>query len=123
VTTVADPTLTPELALTYLGELSTDIRASAVIDANGSVAAQAGFDEDGADGVSGLVAELFDNAALAAEAGAGPDQIEVSLPEGVVFAVRDKGWTLAVVAGRFALASLMFFDLRMVIRDLEGAAA
>ena len=40
-----------------------------------------------------------------------------------MFAVRERGWTLAVVAGRFALSSLMFYDLRMVIRDLAEEAA
>jgi hypothetical protein len=113
---VPDPTLTPDLALDYLGELSTDIRAAAVLDGNGSVAAHTGFEDDDADSVQGLVGELFDH-------GGGSDQIEVSLPEGVLFAVRDRGWTIAVVAGRFALTSLMFFDLRMVLRDLAGGTA
>jgi hypothetical protein len=123
VTAVADPTLTPELALAYLGELSTDIRAAAVLDSAGAVAAQTGFDEREPDAVRGLVGDLFDGAARAAGGDHAPDQVEVALPEGVVFAVRERGWTLAVVAGRFALSSLMFFDLRMVIRDLDGAAA
>ena len=117
---VSEPTLTPELALAYLGELSTDIRAAAVLGSDGSVAAQTGFDEGDPDAVRALVGDLFDHAALAAGEGPGTDQLEVSLPEGVVFAVRDGGWTLAVVAGRFALSSLMFFDLRMVLRDLDG---
>jgi len=111
--------LTPDLALAYLGELSTDIRAAAVLDESGAVAAHSGFEEGGADQVRGLVADLYQHAAEAAD-GAAPDQVEVTLPEGSVFALRGHGWTLAVVAGRFALSSLMFFDLRMVIRDLAG---
>jgi hypothetical protein len=121
-TVVAEPTLTPELALAYLGELSTDIRAAAVLDGDGAVAAQSGFDEGDQQAVRDLVDELFDHAATAA-GDAPPPQVEVSLPEGVVFAVREKGWTIAVVAGRFALSSLMFFDLRMVIGDLSGQGA
>ena len=108
-----DSTLTPELALDYLGELSTDIRAAAVLDENGSVAAHTGFEEGDEGDVQGLVGELFEHAG-------GSDQVEVSLPEGIVFALRERGWTIAVVAGRFALTSLMFFDLRMVARDLAG---
>jgi hypothetical protein len=123
VTPVPDPTLTPELALVYLGELSTDIRAAAVFHDGDSVAAQTGFDDDGGDTVKDLVGELFGHAATAAGNGSAPDQVEVSLPDGGVYAVRDRGWTLAVVAGRFALSSLMFYDLRMVIRDLAGDAA
>ena len=120
MTTVSDPTLTPELALDYLGELSTDIRAAAVLDRGGSVAAQSGFDEGSADQVRGLVGDLFDRAAEGAADVSAPTQVEVSLPEGSVYALREHGWTLAVVAGRFALSSLMFFDLRMVARDLAG---
>jgi hypothetical protein len=115
-----DPKLTPELALAYLGELSTDIRGAAVLDEGGAVAAQSGFDDDDADQVKTLVGDLFDKAAEAAAGDPAPYQVEVALPEGSVFALREHGWTLAVVAGRFALSSLMFFDLRMVIRDLAG---
>jgi hypothetical protein len=120
---VADQPLTPELALAYLGELSTDIRAGAVLDRSGSVAAQSGFDEGGSEQVAGLVGELFDHAATARRGEPAPDQLEVSLPDGSVYALRERGWTLAVVAGRFALSSLMFYDLRMVIRDLAGPGA
>jgi hypothetical protein len=120
---VAEPALTPDLALTYLGELSTDIRAAAVLDADGSVAATTGFEDGDADDVKSLVGDLFDHAATAAGDGAAPTQFEISLPEGIVFAVRESGWTLAVIAGRFALSSLMFFDLRMVIRDMAGETA
>ena len=122
MTAVSDAPLTPDLALAYLGELSTDIRAAAVLDESGAVAAHSGFDEDGADQVRELVVDLYRHAAEAAD-GSAPDQVEVALPEGSVFALRDHGWTLAVVAGRFALSSLMFFDLRMVIRDLAGIGA
>jgi hypothetical protein len=122
-TVVAEPTLTPELALAYLGELSTDIRAAAVLDGDGAVAAQSGFDDGDDESVRDLVGQLFDHAARAAGDGAPVPQVEVALPEGVVFGVREKGWTIAVVAGRFALSSLMFFDLRMVVGDLSGKAA
>jgi predicted regulator of Ras-like GTPase activity (Roadblock/LC7/MglB family) len=113
--------MTPELALDYLGELSTDIRGAAVLDATGAVAAQTGFEEDDADEVRKLVVDLFDRAAEVRGNGSGPNQVEVSLPDGAVYAVREKDWAVAVVAGRFALSSLMFYDLRMVIRDLDGA--
>lgn len=117
----SDQPLTPELALAYLEELSTDIRAAAVLDGSGAVAAHTGFDEGDDEQVRELVTALFDRAA---EAGGAPSsQVEVSVPEGAVYAVREQGWTLAVVAGRFGLSSLMFYDLRMVIRDLSGQGA
>ena len=114
------PALTPELALAYLGELSTDIRAAAVLDDSGALAAQSGFDEGDSGQVRALVGDVFDRAAEVAGDGPAPAQIEVALPDGSVYAIREHGWTLAVVTGRFALSSLMFFDLRMVIRDLAG---
>ena len=120
MTTVSDPVLTPELALAYLGELSTDIRAAAVLDDGGTVLAQSGFDDGNAEQVGELVGELFAQATEARGDGAQAAQVEVALPDGAVFAVRDRGFTITVVAGRFALSSLMFYDLRMVIRDLAG---
>jgi len=49
-------------------------------------------------------------------------QLEVSTGDGAVFAVRDEDWAIGVVTGRFALSSLMFYDLRSVIGDLGGGA-
>ena len=117
---VPDPPLTPDLAIAYLGELSTDIRAAAVLGADGSVAAQSGFESGTPEQVKELVGDLFDSAKDAAGDDPAPGELEVSLPDGSVYAVREAGWTLAVVAGRFALSSLMRFDLRMVARDLAG---
>jgi hypothetical protein len=114
--------MTPDLALDYLGELSTDIRGAAVLDATGAVAAQTGFEEGDSDDVRTLVGDLLDRAVEARGNGSASTQVEVSLPDGVVYAVREAGWTIAVVSGRFALSSLMFYDLRMVIRDLNGAS-
>jgi hypothetical protein len=91
-----------------------------VLGESGQVAAQSGFDEEDAEQVQTLVSDLFDQAREAAGDQPAPGQVEVALPEGSVFALREHGWTLAVVAGRFALSSLMFFDLRMVARDLAG---
>jgi hypothetical protein len=116
---VSDRALTPELALAYLGELSTDIRAAALLDESGRLAARSGVDDGDSERLHGLVTDLFDQAARAAT-GAAPDQLEVALPEGSVFAVREHGYTAAVVTGRYALSSLMFYDLRMTLADLAG---
>jgi len=45
-------------------------------------------------------------------------QVEVSTGAGIVYALRRGDWTLAVVAGRFALSSLVFFDMRRVIEEI-----
>ena len=112
---VSGPALTPDLALDYLGELSTDIQAVVIVDADGDVAAVSGDDRERGEKMRTLALELL---GAGAEAGDGVDQVEVVTGSGSVFAVRGDSWTVAVVAGRQPLASLMFYDLRNVVRDL-----
>jgi hypothetical protein len=108
---VSGPALTPDLALDYLGELSTDIHAALVLDARGELAAVTGDDRERGLRMRELATQMLD-------AASGGDQVEVVTTEGSVFAVRGDSWTVAVVAGRRPLASLMFYDLRNVVRDL-----
>ena len=128
VTAVPDSTLTPELALRYLDELSTDIRAAVLLDSAGKLAAAHAPDGDPpAEKLGELAGQLFGHADKAAEGAHGFEppvtQLEVTTDEGAVFAVRDAGWTIAVAAGRFALPSLMFYDLHAVLIDLGDRAA
>jgi hypothetical protein len=109
--------LTPELALQYLGELSTDIKASVVLSADGRTAAASKPAETG-DRLRELTQQLFERADAADSQVV--TQVEVSTGDGAVYAVRDERWTVGVVTGRFALSSLMFYDLRSVLGDLEG---
>ena len=115
---VAGPALTPELALAYLDELSTDIEAALVLDRGGRLAAASVEDEERAERMRELATGLLDRAAHVTP---GADQVEVTTAEGSVFAVRGSDWTVAVVAGRRPLASLMFYDLRNVVSDLGEA--
>jgi hypothetical protein len=120
VATVAEAALTPELALRYLDELSTDIKASVLLSAEGRTAAVSRPGEAG-DQLRDLTVELFERADAA---DAEPvSQVEVSTGDGGVFALRGERWTVAVVTGRFALSSLMFYDLRSVLADLEAESA
>ena len=128
VTAVPDSTLTPELALRYLDELSTDIRAAVLLDSAGRVAAAHAVQGDPpADKLGQLAGQLFERAEEAAGSLGSFDgpvaQVEATTAEGAVFAVRAEGWTIAVVAGKFALPSLMFYDLRAVLSDLGERAA
>ena len=115
---MADSALTPEHALDYLRELSTDITSALLLGRDGRVAAER--DVDAADAAAALVNELFESGDRAAGGAGQTAQIEVVLPSEAVFAVRDGDWTLAVVAHRGALPSLMFYDLRSVVGDLGG---
>src|SRR3954452_25035022 len=117
---VAGSALTPALALDYLGELSTDIEDILVLDRDGRIAAATGDDDDRSERMREIFAALLDRAADALPT-AGVDQLEVTTPEGSVFAVRGSDWTVGVVAGRKPLSSLMFYDLRNVVSDLGRA--
>ena len=121
MTAMPDPTLTPELALRYLDELSTDIRAAVLLDRSGALAAAS----DGAPGekLRERTLRLLSQADAAAPFDGGVAQVEASTVGGSVFALRSEGWTIAVVTGRFALPSLMFYDLRSVLGDLGARAA
>ena len=116
-----EPSLTPELALSYLDELSTDIRAAVLLDDAGAAVAHKGAGEESGARLGELAAQLFERAGRAG--GQPVPQLEVALPDGAVYGVRDHGWTLVVVTGRFALSSVMFYDLRNVVSDLDGRAA
>ena len=115
---MAGPALTPALALDYLAELSTDIRAGVLLDPDGALAASWEGDEERGERVRERVVDLLARADAAAGGAAKPVQVEVGVGGGSVFCVRGGGWTIAVVTGRYALSSLMFYDLRKVLEDL-----
>jgi hypothetical protein len=111
--------LTPALALEYLAELSTDIRAGVLLDSAGGLAASWEGDDERGERVRELVVELLERVD-AADGGEPPEQVEVSTGSAGVFCARSADHTIAVVTGRYALASLMLYDLRKVLEDLSG---
>jgi Roadblock/LC7 domain len=115
-------TLTPERTAARLCELSSDARAAVLLDAAGALVGWSGLDRERADAFADLTRELFatvDRATRDWEADPG-EQVEVQLPGGAAFASRTPRWTLAVVSRRGALSSLMLYDLRAVLGELEG---
>ena len=117
-----DSAPTPQLALEQLGDLSTDVRAAALLAPDGSIAAHTGPPAQDAAQLRELLHDLWREAEAAAGGEAVP-QLEVSVAGGAVFAVRDRGWTIAAVARRAALPSLMFYDLRSILARLPARAA
>jgi hypothetical protein len=114
--------LTPERAAERLSELSADVRAAVLLDAAGSLAGTS-------DGVAGdpralaeLARSLFEEVDRATRDWdtEPPEQVEVQVPGGAVFASRTPRWTLAAVAKRGALSSLLLYDLHAVLGELEG---
>jgi predicted regulator of Ras-like GTPase activity (Roadblock/LC7/MglB family) len=101
-----------ERALAYLTEMSPDLRGGAILDAEGSVLAASDTPERWAED-AGALFEVADRA------GDEPvEQVHVATEQGEVFALRHGGLAAVAVTDRFALASLLFFDMRAVLRDL-----
>ena len=98
--------LTPALALDYLRELSADIRAGVVLDADGELLA-------GPAPLAAPARALLDAAPAAAE-------LQVATAGGAVFAARDGRHAIVVTCGRFALPAILRHDLRVVLAELRG---
>jgi hypothetical protein len=105
--------LPPALAIDYLGQLSTDLRAVVVLGPGGEVLA--------GEAALGAPARRLLAAARAADPEA--DAVEVALPQGTVLAARSSTHAVAVLAGPLALVPLALFDLRAVLADLAGPPA
>jgi hypothetical protein len=103
-----------EAALAYLSEMSSDLRGAAILGPGGTVLAAS----DRPDRWREDAAALFE---VADRAGGEPvEQIHLGTEQGEVFALRHAGLGAVAVTERFALASLTFFDLRSLLRDLAG---
>lgn len=103
-------------ALAFLTEMSPDLRGAAILAGDGAVLAASGEEQERwAEDATALLA-------LADGAGSEPvEQIHIATEQGEVFALRHEGLTAVAVTERFALASLTFFDMRSVLRDLAAA--
>jgi hypothetical protein len=118
-------TLIPERAAERLCELSADVRAAVLLDAAGALAGASEDDRDRARELGELARRLFEEVDRATRDWdtEPPEQVEVQVPGGAVFASRTPRWTLAAVAKRGALSSLMLYDLHAVLGELEGGPA
>jgi hypothetical protein len=104
-----------EGALAFLTEMSPDLRGAAILGPQGEVLASTeGEWERWREDAAALFA-----AADGAE-GAPVEQAHVATEQGEVFAVRNAGLTAVTVTDRFALASLMLFDMRSTLRRLAS---
>lgn len=101
-----EATLTPTLALDYLRELSTDVRASVLLDAAHDLLA-------GPPGHASAARELV--AACAESA-----QTEIRAPAGFAFVSVSPAHGLVVVTGPLALPGLVFHDMAAVLALLIG---
>lgn len=104
-----------EGALAFLVEMSPDLRGAAILGTGGAVLAATGEADRWREDVAALLG-------VADRAGGEPvEQIHIGTEQGEVFAFRDGELTAVAVTERFALASLMLFDMRSLLRDLAAA--
>ena len=106
-----------ERAVAFLEQMSPDLRGAAILAEDGSAVAATDSDERWAEDAAELLA-------VADRAGAEPvEQIHIATEQGEVFALRHDGLTALAVTDRFALASVLFFDMRSILRDLAAGRA
>ncbi|HEX6205562.1 MAG TPA: hypothetical protein VFZ29_07130 [Solirubrobacterales bacterium] len=102
-------------ALEFLGEMSPDLRGAAILGPGGEVlAATEGEAERWREDAAALLA-VADGAEDAPV-----EQVHIATEQGEVFAIRNAGLTAVAVTDRFALASLLLFDMRSMLRELAG---
>ena len=97
-------------ALRELMEVSTQIAAAVVLDAEGSVLAAA--PESAADRLAASTSELVAAASEVGAAGHDVTRVEVELGEGAFFVVREGGRTVAATTGPNPTSGLVVYDLR-----------
>lgn len=103
-----------ERALAFLEEMSPDLRGAAILAGDGTALAASDDAERWSEDVAALLS-------IADGAGDEPvEQIHIATEQGEVFAMRHAGLAAVAVTDRFALASVLLFDMRSVLRDLAG---
>jgi predicted regulator of Ras-like GTPase activity (Roadblock/LC7/MglB family) len=105
-------------ALTDLTEISSQIEAALVLDADGSTLAST-LDESRAPEFAQVVQELVAavRRAAGAEEGGELAQAEIATGDGSVFLVRDEQRTIAATTGPEPTVGLVFYDLKSCLRS------
>jgi hypothetical protein len=107
-----------QAAAERLCAMAADARAAVVLDAAGELAGSSGAPDEQGPKLAELTSDLLE--AVDGAAGGGPPaELEAQVEGGAVFLVRRPRWTIAVVARRSALSSLMLYDLRAALDGLE----
>ena len=115
--TTAPSSDSAEAALAFLTEMSPDLRGAAVLGPKGEVLAATGEERER---WAEDAATLFAAADAAEETPV--EQVHIATEQGEVFAIRSEGLGAVAVTERFALASLLLFDLRSMLRELAKGA-
>jgi predicted regulator of Ras-like GTPase activity (Roadblock/LC7/MglB family) len=107
------PAVDAAQALADLVEISAQIEAAVLAEADGTVLASTLADGERAQAVAQDAVELL---AVAAGGAGEPVQLEAAVPEGSVFVVRDDERLVAAVTARDPTAGLVLYDLKTCLR-------
>jgi hypothetical protein len=111
----ASPTPTEAaVALARLEAMSGDVRGAVILGPEGAALAASGDSERWTEAARAMLA------AADAAAGEPVSHAHVGTEDGEAFAVRRGGFALVAAAERFTLASLVFADMRAVLREVAG---
>ena len=99
-------------ALGELMELSSQIIAAAVLDANGAVLASSSEDSARTGALAASIRELVAAAADLGTEGRDVTRVEVELDEGAFFVVREGGHVVGATTGANPTSGLVVYDLR-----------
>jgi hypothetical protein len=108
------PISDPASAVARIEEITPELRGCAIFAEGGRVLASSGEEAEWANAGGELLA------AIASAAPEPPAHVHIATGDGEVFSVRHGGLTMVAVAERFVLSSLLLFDLRAVLRELEA---
>jgi predicted regulator of Ras-like GTPase activity (Roadblock/LC7/MglB family) len=110
-----------EQALHELTELSSQITAAVVLDADGGVLARSAGDEAASSRLEAASLELLAAAAELGHDGRDVTRVEVELEDGAVFVVREGPHTVAAITGPSPTSGLVVYDLRTCAQAIDSA--
>ncbi|MHB1243159.1 MAG: roadblock/LC7 domain-containing protein [Gaiellaceae bacterium] len=114
----------PASALADLIEISSQVDAAVVLDAEGSVLASTLEDAARSERLGRAGAALLTAGDESPATGARTlTQLEVALREGSVFAVREEGRSIVATTSAEPTSGLVFYDLKTCLRSLADGAA
>jgi predicted regulator of Ras-like GTPase activity (Roadblock/LC7/MglB family) len=102
-------------ALSDLTEISSQIRAAAIVDADGTMLGATG----GGDALADVGRKLVDEAQRV-RGGAAPTQLEVATHAGSVFVLRDGERTIVATTGPEPTVGLVFYDLKSCLKAIDA---
>lgn len=113
---MADNAIPVRSALGYLAQLQPGLKGAAVFTADGALEACEGPEQSWLDYGTGLLRMIESTVEQP------PTEAHIATAAGEVFMVSLNGRRLVAVAERFVLASLLTFDMRTVLREIEAGS-